>query len=260
MITAEDIRKELTESFSSVTFQEEGHKYFFDNEYYPETMSVTGLVGSLHAPFDKEFWSEKKAKKRGVDKSVILEEWDNNAKFSCDKGTAVHRFMECFYSGLKFEIPDGLNNPEIVKAVNVIKPNCKKFIIDYNNTFIPVVSEFKVGIKEWKLCGTIDQIFLDKKTGKIWIYDWKTNKDFTTSNRYGSTLLEPFDYLQDCCLTTYSIQLYLYKKMIEEKTNLKIAGCVLVWLGGNESYKTYPCLNMANECNILVRKRIAELK
>lgn len=258
-MTTEEARKQLTEAFNFITFEEEGHKYFFDGKADDQIISVTGLIETLHFPFDKEFWSAKKAEKLGVDKETILKEWDDKAKHACDKGTAVHRFMECFYTGQKFEIPDSVNRPEIVEAVKLTKPACKKFIMDYNSVFEPVASELKVGVREWKLSGTIDQIFLEKATGNLWIYDWKTNKEFTTESKYRATLQAPFNRYQDCNLNAYSFQLNTYKKIIEKMTSLRIVGCVLVHFDESGSYQAYRCLDLENDCEILIRKRLREL-
>ena len=255
---AKEIEKKLKNTFNFISFEEEGHKYFFDGKYDENVISVTNLVGTLHAPFDKDYWAVRKAEKQGVDKETILKEWEDKAKFSCDKGTAVHKFMECFYTGQKYQIPENVDRPEIVEAVNTTKPACKKFILDYNKVLEPVTSELKVGVKEWKLCGTIDQIFLDK-SDNVWIYDWKTNKEFTTTNKYNGLLQPPFNRYSDCNLNSYSFQLNIYKKIIEEMTDIKIAGCILVWLTESGEYKPFRCLDLENECEILIRNRLKQL-
>lgn len=259
-MTTQEIATKLHDTFGFISFQEKGHKYFFDGQSDDAIISVTGLVETLHAPFDKDYWSEFKAKKLGVSKEDILKEWDDKTLLACDRGTAVHRFMECFYTGQKYVIPEEVNRPEIVEAVNRNKPACKKFILDYNDVFEPVASELKVGVREWKLCGTIDQIFREKSTGNLWIYDWKTNKEFTTKNKYGSMLQAPFNRYEDCNLNAYSFQLNIYKKIIEKMTDLKIAGCVLVWFDETGEYHPFRCLDVANDCDILLRRRVRELE
>jgi hypothetical protein len=58
-------------------FEEGAHTYHYKDIKYD---SVTGFIKRFKVPFDKEYWSNRKAKERGVDVSVILEEWQGQSK------------------------------------------------------------------------------------------------------------------------------------------------------------------------------------
>ena len=255
-MTKEEVLEKLNAAFGSIRFEPSGHRYWFEGDESTELESVTTVVGKLHKPFESEKWATKKALQRKVTKEIILAEWDENARRACDKGTLTHYYMECFYTGRKFVVPEDLTRPEIVKAFEDTKKCCRQFMVQNHETLIPVASEFKVGKKEWKLVGTIDQLFLDSN-GDLWIYDWKTNKKFSTGNSWDN-LLSPFDFMQDSSLNGYSIQLGLYRKIVEDCTGLKVRGCRLVWLPENgDSYKQYDCVFLKNEIDAFVNSRMA---
>jgi len=244
--------------FDNIKFEPEAHKYWFEGlDIKPEELiSATGLTGTLHKPFDSDFWATKKAKDRGCTKEMILEEWDNKAKRACDKGTLVHYYMECNLSNKPFEIPAELNREEIVEAFEKTKPAADRFLNMYIKTgeLIPVRSEVKVGIPEWRVVGTIDQLFLDKQ-GNLWIYDWKTNGKFTTENKW-QYLLPPFDNCPDSNLHAYSGQLSIYR-LILEKIGLPVHGCKLVWLSENSMvFQEHQCFDFREKSKLLIESRL----
>lgn len=256
-LTKENVLKKL-EVFDNIKFEPEAHKYWFEglNIKPEELISATGLTGSLHKPFDSEFWATKKAKDRGCTKEMILEEWDHKAKRACDKGTLVHYYMECNLSGKPFEIIPELNREEIVEAFQKTKPSADRFLDMYIKTgeLIPVRSEVRVGIPEWKVVGTIDQLFLDRN-GKLWIYDWKTNGKFTTENRW-ENLLPPFENCPDTNLHAYSAQLSIYR-LILEKIGLQIEGCKLIWLSEmSKVFQEHQCFDFREKAKLLIDSRL----
>jgi len=65
------------------------------------------------------------------------------------------------------------------------------------------------------LAGTADAIFFWK--GEVVVGDWKTNKKFTTDqDKCWDNLLPPFADLKDNHLNSYSIQLSMYRVMLED--------------------------------------------
>ena len=240
--------------FDNIRFSEADHKYWFEGISIDpaELRSATTIAGTLHKPFDSEYWATKKAKERGCTKEMILEEWDGKAKRACNKGTLVHYYMECNLSGKPFSIPANLSDEDTVRGFERTKQAADRFLAMNVCTgdLLPVRSETKVGIPEWRTVGTIDQLFLDEN-GKLWIYDWKTNGKFTTENRW-ENLLAPFEDLQDTNFNAYSVQLAIYR-LILEKIGLEIEGCKLVWLPEATGVHTeYECLDLRERTKMLI--------
>ncbi len=97
----------------------------------------------------------------------------------------------------------------------------------------------------------IDSLFLYK--GKIYILDWKTNKQFTNDDhpkgRY-EKLLEPFDQYWANHHNEYSIQLSLYALILEE-WGFEVGGAYLVHIGpGDEESQLYKIIDMRNELKL----------
>ena len=107
---------------------------------------------------------------------------------------------------------------------------------------IPVISELVVGDKELMLCGMVDQLFWNERYQCYQIWDWKTNTRLRGENNYGNKMTGCLRMLDECELNTYSLQLTIYKKIIEKNTNLKLGSCHLVWFNEeNDNYKIINC-------------------
>ena len=82
--------------------------------------------------------------------------------------------------------------------------------------------------QEYEIAGMSDLII---DIDDIWfdVADWKTNNIFNYYNPYGyETLHKPFDHLQNCQWSIYSIQLSVYALMYEMETGRR---CVKSGLG-----------------------------
>lgn len=210
-------------------FIDEDHTYWYGDE---QLMSVTRFIGRFSPKFDSGYWAEKKAKEKGVPVTEILEDWDNKAKHACDLGTEVHEWIEYF---LNKEKPKPISTEEV-------KERIEKFARIYKSRLHklqPVKQEFQVFSRKWKLAGTIDALFhLD---GKVIVGDWKTNKKFTTDKdySYNQKLLYPFEDLDNNNLNKYSIQLSLYRLILQEEAGYKTHGAFLCHIGPKGEAEVY---------------------
>ena len=112
---------------------------------------------------------------------------------------------------------------------------------------IPIYPELKIFSKRWKLAGTIDQPFLlwDTKDKKVLllIADWKTDKEFKDDKHPKSKykkLLHPFADLWENSINLYSIQISLYRLIIEDQTGMETHGGFLAYLGPHDEGKIIP--------------------
>lgn len=208
--------------------------------------SVTKLISKAEKPFDAVYWSQRKADEEGVTVDEIKARWKLKADIACEKGTAVHEYVENYLSNKVFPYPatsiravfDGQD--PVRPKYNKIIPLVHKFCEDIKGRMIHVRSEFIVGDIEYGLCGMIDQIFYNKKSGKLELWDWKTNEKIDTESRY--KLLSPVDHLSNAKLDIYSLQLSLYKHIIQKNTNLELGDSYLTWFNeANKSYEIFKC-------------------
>ena len=183
------ITRELAK-FNNIKFHDQDHVYYMKGV---KTKSVTSIIGQYKHPFDKEYWSKKKADERGITKEEILKEWKYKADFSCERGSAFHEFAENYLTNKVFPFPEYKitnilgskeNMLECKEGVFKIIDMFKKFYDDSNRKLIPVRAEVVVGDEEWGVTGMIDQLFFNEKSKQLEIWDWKTNKDIKKAIKY----------------------------------------------------------------------------
>lgn len=210
-------------------FDEESHTYTYLD---PQTgkpvqtfKSVTGFLSQFKPEFNSDFWAKKKAQSTGKTKQDILNEWQKTSEIAMDLGTAVHKWIEDYYNGTNPPLPE---DPIILSRVN-------SFLSLYEerlHKLTPVKQEFRLFSRKWGLAGTTDALF--RMGQDYYVGDWKTNKKFTTDRdpkgKY-KKLLWPFDDLWENSLNVYSIQLSLYRLILQEEAGFETKGAFLVWIG-----------------------------
>lgn len=234
----------------NVCFNNDSHCYWNinDNEKY---ISVTTLIHRFTQPFDKEFWSAYKAlekllpkdswaiEKKSLlntkrfDRSIldnydisendfnkvqqnILDDWDNENKKSCERGTKIHEEIEnSFYKKSK--------DISLQKFGIGGKFECRKDYpeLDLEYGVYPeylIYRESEDGVL--RIAGQVDLIV--KSGNEITIIDHKTNKKidkkagFNTSTRSTSKMKYPLNTLEDSNFWHYTMQLSTYAWMLQK--------------------------------------------
>lgn len=202
-------------------FDKKYHKYTYNGEVF---QSVTQFIGGFHKKFDTEFWSNRKSIETGKSKDEILEEWKIKNETATNIGNSLHNYIERYFNKEFQYIPEDLDVVDRINKFNILYAK-------YFSKLTPIVFEQRIFSKKWKIAGTLDSLFLYK--GEIFIFDYKTNKDFTddshTNGRF-ENLLYPFDGFYKNHLNEYSIQLSLYKLILEE-FGINIKDCFIVYIG-----------------------------
>jgi ATP-dependent exoDNAse (exonuclease V) beta subunit len=224
------------------------HKYTYNGE---EFISVTKFIQRFHKPFESDYWSKKKADEAGVPQDWILNEWKKLNDYANDVGTQTHNWIEDYFNGIWKPLPDNLDVINRINKFNII-------FAKQLHKLEPLKFELRVFSKKWKIAGMIDSLFIYK--GKIFIIDWKTNKDFTTDDHKKGKwekLLYPFDEHWKNHLSEYSIQLSLYALILEE-WGFEIGGAYLVHIGpGDEEAKMYKVKDMRENLKLYLNKKEA---
>ena len=64
---------------------------------------------------------------------------------------------------------------------------------------------------------------------------------------------DPISHLDVCEINTYSLQLSLYKHIIEKNTNLNIGNCYLIWINeSSDNYKIFTCKDLQAEIKLMI--------
>ena len=241
-----------------ITFDEGPHIYTIDGD--SGFMSVTTWIHSHFSKFDSEAVIEnmmggKKMKDPnykyyGMTKEQIKTLWESND--AAKKGTEMHFDIECYYNGLD------------VKNDSVEYQYFLRFAKDYAH-LKPYRTEWIVFYEEMRLAGSIDMVFEDDQ-GDLWIYDWKRTQELNPESFGNKTSTTPcIGHLPDSKFWHYTLQLNIYRGILERKYGKKIKGLCLVRLHPDNIYNTYdrivvPFLDAEIEDLFKYREACLELK
>jgi hypothetical protein len=255
------IPPELFTTFNDVTFYDEPHKYYVDGK---ELISVTTIIHKYQEEFNEDYWSNYKSEQFSISQKEILRAWNFINKKGTIKGSAIHDYAENLFQNKKYEYPKELILKEfgfdpVVKEYDITKKHVDNFYNDSHGKLIPVRTEFVVYDRESLIAGMLDMLFWNCKTKEFQIWDWKTNKDFTSEMKSRHLIGDLF-MLEDCDLELYSLQLDLYKKIIEKNTGIKLGKSYIVWFShNNENYKVIETKDRSYYSEIIMANRINEL-
>jgi ATP-dependent exoDNAse (exonuclease V) beta subunit len=233
------LRKQL-ECFNDPLFKFDPklHEYTYNNIPY---ISVTQFNEKFVKKFDSDYYSKRKADQTGVPQSFILDDWKKTADISTELGTEVHEWIEYYYKQVWKPLP---RNLEVINRINKFN----KIYAEQLYKLEPLQFETKIFSKKWKIAGTIDALFLYR--GKIFIFDWKTNKELTNDKHIKGTyekMLAPFQGYWANHINEYSIQLSLYSLILEE-WGFNVDGAYLVHIGPNdEPAKVHKIVDMREQ-------------
>lgn len=265
----------ITKQNGNIAFIEETHKYFDVTNPDAKFTSVTTMIHEYTQPFDKDFWSAYKALEKLLPKDVwnvekksllnskkfdkvlldlhsisendfnreqqgILDEWDNENRKSCERGTKIHADLENSFYQKKKDI-------DISKFEIGGKFECRKDYseLDIENGVYPEYLISRVSEDgKLRIAGQID--LLVKKGNKITIVDWKTNKKIETKSFFNNKtktsvkMKFPLNNLDDVNYWHYTLQLSTYAWMIQKlNPEFEIEDLVLVHFDHNDNMTVY---------------------
>lgn len=180
--------------------------------------SVTTTLTSIEPHFDSEGVSlaivnqpdnVKQERYIGLTQQQILDYWQMLNDEANVYGTRVHDIVERYLLANKWYFPEDTEEGKFEQAVidgwNALK-------IDEGIAMWPERIMFS---EQYELAGMSDLVIdIDDTYFDVW--DWKTNREFNFFNQYGyETLYKPFDHLQACQWSIYTLQLSVYAYMYE---------------------------------------------
>jgi len=226
-----------------IQFFDDGHIYEVDGQQ--GYTSVTTVVSKFHEHFNKTNILKKMRasgklfregqRYHGMTDDDIEREWSENGRRASEAGTKMHYNIECFYNNNPFQDPEMM---EIKKHfLNFQREHVEK------QGLIPYRTEMFVFDENRKIAGSIDMLFTDT-SGNLYIYDWKRVKELKETNPFAK-MKHPFGHYDDCNYIHYSVQLNIYRRILESVYEKNIAGmCLVVLHEENEDFivKSVPFL------------------
>lgn len=221
----EELKQKILDFFKDLTFSEEGHKYYV-NVDIPLKTSVSGLIKQYKYPTNWKEVLEKTALRHGKTEEEVSREWNAEAEKGCARGNKAHLFGEVYAIDRSIEAETGLD-----KAI-------ENFWNDLPEYIVPFLLEIRMYHKEYMFAGTADILLYDTRNGKLYIADYKTNKDLF-KNFNGQRMVGPFSHLLCNPFNHYQLQLSYYQVLIEQIPGIKISGRKLIWLKTDGTYLLY---------------------
>jgi len=233
-----------------IQFEETGHRYKIQGD--TSYKSVTGWVHDQFEAFDADkiidkMMASKKWPKSpyfGKTKEEIKEQWSTNSTAVASEGTRLHKDIENFMN-------QSVNKEKITHAdlLEHYQPNGNEsiewqyFLRFVKNTphLVPFRSEWVVFNEDIRICGTIDMVY-EKADGTLMIYDWKRCKEISPNG--WSKFSKTIQHIPDSNFWHYSLQLNMYKYILEEKYDKVVSNICLVKLHPNNKSQTYEIMSL----------------
>ena len=196
---------------NDIVLNEELHEYRLIERPEASFTSVTTYVEHFFEGFDALKIATKLVNNhpKYSDHTVesLMAEWEATA----DYGTRVHHEIEKW---IKERI-----EPEDKKAIHG-----RDWLAQYElRSDMDVLSEVIVYSTELSIAGTVDILAKDNATGEYDIIDWKTSKKIETASYRKKMGTHPSTrHVMDCNFYHYSLQLSLYRYILEQYYGLKI--------------------------------------
>jgi ATP-dependent exoDNAse (exonuclease V) beta subunit len=218
----------------AIKFDEETHSYLINGKKFDSV--TTYIKGKFPAFVDKEKAREKveivvekhdeiinedECNKEELKKRFrkhYIEKWKDDTK----RGRDIHKSIENFLRGdVDYEYPEVI---EQVKAFMQIR------------NLVPFKTECVLYDEDMQIAGTADAIFRVKGTDNYVLVDWKTSRHVNFPEWYFRCGQPPFDDVQDCKFTRFSLQLLFYEYMLEKSYGITITASVVFIpdTGGNK--------------------------
>ena len=225
-----------------ISLDRNNHIYTLTSNPKIDFISVTTFIEQFFEKFDaicianKLIQSQRK-KYRNKTVDDILAIW----KESADHGTKVHEELENYITK---------KTPITEKKTAYGLKWLKNFISNGNFEIYPEVIIYS---EKLKLCGTIDLLIKNKINNKFIIMDWKTSKLINKKSYNNKMGIHPVsENIEDSKFNHYSLQLSLYRFLLEKFYGLEIYAQSILHLKENECkeeitpYMKNDIINMIN--------------
>lgn len=237
-----------------IKFQDEGHLYFIDGDS-SNTISVTTIIHKYFEDFNKKFairnifksskyLNDPKYLYYKLSEQDILDMWAKTGLESQILGTKLHRDIELYYNSCLVDN----NNIEYTYFKNFVR-NEPQFEI-YR-------TEWSIYHEEARITGNIDAVFKGPNNS-FYLCDWKRSKEIKKSSDTKGRL--PLEHIPNANYYHYSLQLNMYKYILEHKYDTIISGMFLIILHPNNSdYVKITINTMEKEIQAIVDARVMEI-
>lgn len=228
-----------------VTFDEPTHTYYVDGKKIK--YSVTQKLGK-YFPFDRDGIANnlsknnkynKDSKYYGMSADDIRADWNKGSS----AGTHLHAEIETYYNTYGEKEPENFS----------IEYSYFKNFVEDHPELVPYRTEWIVYSRKYDISGSIDMVYKNKD-GSLSIYDWKRSKRIDKDSFRGDFCPPPLHVFQNCNFNKYSLQLNLYKWILENEYGFKVKDlCLVILHDSNPNYQLEPVDDLQNYIELVLK-------
>ena len=234
-----------------ITFDEASHTYTIDGSRQGWT-SCTQFIGGFYEHFDPDTVIANMMRSRkwpaspyyGMTAEAIKTQWSDSGTAASGAGTQMHLDIEHYYNA---EPVGNLAGDDYTPTPGPEWDYFQAFERRWRQArgFVPFRTEWLVFKEDIKLAGSIDMIYT-KPDGTLAIYDWKRTKELKYENKW-QKMKAPLDHLPDTNYWHYSLQLNIYRRVLQELYDVVVSELALVVLHPNQTSFRVVKLNMMDD-------------
>jgi ATP-dependent exoDNAse (exonuclease V) beta subunit len=212
-------------------------------------ISVTKFISQFFKEFNEKEMAKLMAlisKRKGL-KGQGIRYWKKHWKQMSQHGTRVHQALEDFINSGQTPKQEQEDLQKTMAGVSYIVQARKDLGRGYEYK-----TEVKIFDENLGMAGTIDLMI--EKGKEIHLVDWKTNKKIEQQGYKGAKAKAPLDHLPDCNYIKYSLQLNMYRHLLEQK-GFNVKSMTLVHLLPDGTYVPYLIPTMKEEVEALLNDK-----
>jgi len=243
-------------------FDAVNHAFYIENPDGKEVKcrkGVTSLLRWYSQPFDAaqaiemmkkgQNWESRQDEFRKEDGTIMSDEeikafWSFKGKVSSSRGSLLHEEIERNLNGFA---SSGEHSPEFKHFLKFKEEELEKKNLQVWRTEAIL---FHCGLRA---CGITDLLCRDGD-GRLVIMDWKRSAKVKLSNHW-QRMKAPVAHLDDCNFNVYSLQLNMYRYILESEYGEEVSGMYLVQLHPDfPSYQMREVKRMDKEVDSIVSR------
>lgn len=214
----------------------------FLHEFFPHFDADAVIVNMMKS----KKWPDSKW--YGMSPQAIKDAWNANGRQASEAGTDMHLGIEMVMNGAEDVVPD--STKETIEW---------KYFWNYWNKdsliWEPWRTEWEIWDEDLKLAGSVDMIYRNRINGTFAVYDWKRSKEIKMENNFQSGF-GPVSHLPDCNYWHYTLQLNMYRWMLEKHYGIVVSEMALVIMHpNNTNYRKYVLNRLDDEIEGMVEAR-----
>ena len=232
---------------TGINYDEKQRRYIVSKDPRARYTRATTLTSNQFPKFDadavirgimsKDTWNPSN-KYWGMTPEEIKESWSKKGDAAASAGTALHEDIEAFMNQYLTDEHGKLvpvDHEQLVDSYyeDLQEGDCSisndseewsqfmEFVNDHPD-WEPYRTEWVVYDEDLKIAGSIDMVYINRKTGKLYIVDWKRVTDLHSA--FKKCTAPHMEHVPDSKIAKYSFQVNVYKAILERKYNVKVDG------------------------------------